>query len=365
MKILLFTILCYFVRDITGHGFMTFPIARQHRCHRANDFWWPPNGDNIRDVMCRAAYKYVYNKVLDITGDPTVAASEAQYMFMQTNEYAALAGPNFYDMCHIKERVVPSDLCAAGANDFREPFGDKSGVSIVGSWTPTVFELTSNTDLVYPVELEFCPTAIHEPSYFEVYITKPEFSVFRDKVIWPLLDILFNDTVALVPRLPNSICTASPNTYRFVVPIPYRQSQFVLYVRWQRIDPVGEGFYNCVDMVFDQALGPDPEDVIPPPDDVDYDDIVDENGNSFCPLDYGAGPRIYGNYKCKHNNNNNMHSRNHAHRMHNRRHNSEKMFYKKRDDDRKHDDYRHNDRDRHNDRHRHDHKRRHHDHHEF
>nr|4YN1_A Chain A, Fusolin [Anomala cuprea entomopoxvirus] len=267
------------------HGYVTFPIARQRRCNVQGGFWWPPEGTNIPDPMCRAAYQYVFNKVLSEGGSTSQAASAAQYMFQQDNEYAALAGPNFRDICWIKEQVVPDYLCAAGADTWRiRPFGDKTGMDIVGSWPPTVIPLENNFVNTIPIELEFCPTAIHEPSYFEVYVTTPEFNVYRDKVTWPLLELVFNSTVPLVNRRADSLCTANARVYRMIVPVPYRQTQFVIYVRWQRIDPVGEGFYNCVDAVFANRPGPDPEDMIPPPPAEEDCDYTDSQGNRYCPF---------------------------------------------------------------------------------
>jgi predicted carbohydrate-binding protein with CBM5 and CBM33 domain len=284
-------ILLSLISYVIGHGYMTFPIARQYRCLLANDFWWPEDGSGIQDPMCRAAYQYVFNKVYNEFGDRSNAASAAQYMLQQANEYAALAGPNYSDKCHIKQNVVPSYLCAAGAHDWNIiPFGDKSGMDVSGSWTPTVLPLPDNNQNVVPLELEFCPTAIHEPSYYELYITKPGFNVYIDKVVWDNLDLIFNNTVPLRERLPNSICTASSQVYRFTVPIPVRQTQFVLYVRWQRIDPVGEGFYNCIDAVFEYNEGPDEEDIIPGP------NGNGEGGYEDCPAGFGAGCNHINNF---------------------------------------------------------------------
>nr|Q05894.1 RecName: Full=Spindolin; AltName: Full=Fusolin; AltName: Full=p50; Flags: Precursor [Heliothis armigera entomopoxvirus]AAA92858.1 fusolin [Heliothis armigera entomopoxvirus] len=250
---------------VSGHGYMTFPIARQRRCSVRGGQWWPPNGDGITDTMCRAAYQNVYNKVLNQYNDPQEAATAAQYMFQQDNEYAALAGPDYTNLCNLQQNVVPNNLCAAGADDWDVvPFGDKSGMDLPGNWVPTVIPLDSNHQSSVALELEFCPTAVHDPSYYEVYITNSGFNVHTDNVVWGNLELIFNDTVPLRPKSSTSTCNANPNVYRFTVSIPVRPAQFVLYVRWQRIDPVGEGFYNCVDMAFDYAAGPSEEDVIYP-----------------------------------------------------------------------------------------------------
>ncbi|CCU55869.1 fusolin [Choristoneura biennis entomopoxvirus] len=257
--------------EVDAHGYMTFPIARQRRCSAAGGNWYPVGGGGIQDPMCRAAYQNVFNKVLNSNGGDVIDASEAaNYMYTQDNEYAALAGPDYTNICHIQQRVVPSYLCAAGASDWSiRPFGDKSGMDLPGSWTPTIIQLSDNQQSNVVMELEFCPTAVHDPSYYEVYITNPSFNVYTDNVVWANLDLIYNNTVTLRPKLPESTCAANSMVYRFEVSIPVRPSQFVLYVRWQRIDPVGEGFYNCVDMKFKYSEGPDEEDIIEPEYEVD------------------------------------------------------------------------------------------------
>ena len=44
--------------------------------------------------------------------------------------------------------------------------------------------------------------------------------------------------------------------YRFNAILPHRTGQQVLYVIWQRLDPVGEGFYAVADVDFGQSVDP-------------------------------------------------------------------------------------------------------------
>lgn len=234
---------------VAGHGYMTTPTARQYKCFLDGNFWWPANGDNIPDRACREAYKKVFYKYRAVGVSESEAASAAQYMFQQNNEYAALAGPNYRDMAHIKRDVVPHTLCGAGANDRLALFGDKSGMDEYSYWRPNVLTMPSRNSMTYNTNLIFCPTAVHEPSYFEVYITRPNFNVRGDTLTWNDLELIGGNGSALVPNPGDTLCNFN-QVYTIPTVIPHRSSQFILYVRWQRIDPVGEGFYNCVDAVF-------------------------------------------------------------------------------------------------------------------
>nr|BAO37620.1 hypothetical protein [Homona coffearia entomopoxvirus] len=339
-KIVLILSLTNLLYEVNGHGYMTFPIARQRRCSTAGGYWWPPNVDGIQDTMCRYAYKNVYNKVLNQYNSESQAATAAQYMFVQDNEYAALAGNRYTDICYVQQYVVPNYLCGAGASDWSiVPFGDKSGMDLPGSWVPTVIPLYDNHQTNVALELEFCPTAIHEPSYYEVYITNPSFNVHIDNVVWGNLELIYNNTVPLRAKLAESTCVANSMVYRFTVPIPVRSSQFVLYVRWQRNDPVGEGFYNCVDMAFEYAEGPDEEDVIEPEEDIDSEITYECNAAFSGGTDNSLNSRKYQSYLsnavksnfgnngyCRHskmnnnnrnNNNNNRNNKNKRHRPQN------------------------------------------------
>ncbi|AXS67715.1 gp37 [Cryptophlebia peltastica nucleopolyhedrovirus] len=234
-------------RFVQSHGYLSYPVARQYICFSENNFYWPENGDSIIDEGCRNAYKKVYNKYLDKGESSGSSAQIAQYMFQQYHEYAAMAGANYKDIEHIKTNVVPHTLCGAGANDSRAVFGDKSGMD-----EPfTNWQLTTISKDVSPTLIRFCPTAIHEPSYFEVYITKENWNR-KHHLLWDDLELIGGDGSNLVSYPHDKLCN-SDFVYTIPVNVPFRKNPFLLYVRWQRNDPAGEGFYNCADVVFDRT----------------------------------------------------------------------------------------------------------------
>jgi predicted carbohydrate-binding protein with CBM5 and CBM33 domain len=239
----------FFAPAVRSHGYLSVPVARQYKCFSDGNFWWPNNGDNIPDEACRNAYKKVYYKYRAINVPSQEAASAAQYMFQQYTEYAALAGPNYRDFDMVKHDVVPHTLCGAAANDRAALFGDKSGMDEpFYNWRPDVLYMNRYQN-AYPMDVHFCPTAIHEPSYFEVFITKSTWDR-RNPITWNELEYIGGNNSGLVPNPGDPLC-ASNQIYSIPVLVPYRSGQFVMYVRWQRIDPVGEGFYNCADLMFE------------------------------------------------------------------------------------------------------------------
>ncbi|UJZ89039.1 gp37 [Erannis ankeraria nucleopolyhedrovirus] len=246
-------LLLYIVNAVNCHGYLSWPAARQYKCYRDNNFWWPETGENIPDDACREAYQTVYAKYRNVGESHGLAANAAQYMFQQYYEYAAIAGPNYEDLEHVKENVVSSNLCAAGAHDRTHNFGDKSGIDVpLPNWRPDVLYHRNTPVDRLPIEISFCPTTVHEPSYFEVFITKPEFE-YDHELSWDDLEQLPLDRQSsLVDNSGTDESCTNSQIYKIPVSIPWRTKQFIIFVRWQRNDVVGEGFYNCADVVFDQ-----------------------------------------------------------------------------------------------------------------
>ncbi|AGA16215.1 gp37 protein [Thysanoplusia orichalcea nucleopolyhedrovirus] len=250
MTILLIALfIAIYTPAVRSHGYLSVPVARQYKCFQDGNFYWPDNGSDIPDAACRNAYKSVYYKYRALGLEPGAAASTAQYMFQQYMEYAAMAGPNYDDFDMIKQKVVPHTLCGAGSNDRNSVFGDKSGMDEpFQNWRPDVIHI-NRYESAYHMNIHFCPTAVHEPSYFEVYITKSNWDR-RNPIVWSELEFIGGNSSSLVSNPGDLLCDNSL-VYSIPVLVPYRSNQFVMYVRWQRIDPVGEGFYNCADLVFE------------------------------------------------------------------------------------------------------------------
>lgn len=231
---------------VHGHGYLSYPVARQYRCYVDDNFWWPSNGDAIPDAACRDAYKSVYYKYRSLGASDGEAANAAQYMFQQHQEFAAIAGPDYADAEHVRANVVRSgSMCAAGATDRMQVFGDKSGIDLPSpDWRRTSIRSQRQT-------IRFCPTTVHEPSYFEVYVSREGFDVAKQKLTWDDVERI-DATHSLVDGAApdDKYCSAS-QVYAIETVLPKRTRPFVLFVRWQRIDVVGEGFYNCADLEFE------------------------------------------------------------------------------------------------------------------
>ncbi|ACO53470.1 unknown [Euproctis pseudoconspersa nucleopolyhedrovirus] len=238
---------------VNCHGYLSWPAARQFKCYRDGKFWWPDNGDAIPDDACRSAYKTVYTKYINSGESHGAAANAAQYMFQQYYEYAALAGPNHQDFEYVKKHVIPDSLCAAGARNRSHVFGDKSGVDepFGGAWRAQTLHLLKYNEGVNVI-LNFCPTTEHDPSYFQVFITKPEYD-YSHKLDWDDLEALDSDGFVLSENDGFDEACAADRLYKIPVVIPFRSRKFMLFVRWQRDDVAGEGFYNCADLIYNDA----------------------------------------------------------------------------------------------------------------
>ncbi|AAZ38192.1 GP37 [Agrotis segetum nucleopolyhedrovirus A] len=249
-------ILAYLFGMVAAHGYLSYPMARQYKCFRDNNFWWPDNGDAIPDAACRLAYKTVYAKYRTAGESHGVAANAAQYMFQQYYEYAAVAGPSYDDFEHIKNNVVPRHLCAAGADDRLKTFGDKSGVDEpTPLWrADTLFhDAKEKYRSGHQMTLHFCPTAVHEPSYFQVFVSNAQYNYSR-QLSWDDLELIGGEGAQLVRNDGTDDACVNDQLYTIPARVPFRSQKFVILVRWQRNDIAGEGFYNCADVVYDDYL---------------------------------------------------------------------------------------------------------------
>lgn len=239
--IIVLYILCTTVSvNVLGHGYMVYPLARQRHCYNGQDYYWPVDGAGIKDEGCRAAFQHVYTR----NGNNSAAA---QAMFNQNAEYAAMAGKDYRNLTHIRESVVPKYLCGAGAANASARFGDKSGMDTVNVTWRTNTVPYKERDTFY-----FCPTAVHEPGYFEVYVSREGYDAGKSSLQWSDLELVYSNTSNLVTKKLD-LCSSDRMYELRDVKIPLRSGGFVMYVRWQREDVGGEGFYNCVDVVHKQT----------------------------------------------------------------------------------------------------------------
>ncbi|WP_318512814.1 lytic polysaccharide monooxygenase [Photobacterium leiognathi] len=198
-----------------AHGWAEFPSARQNTCNNDGGYWT----NTIPNAACKASY--------DKSG------VEA---FIQRNEVASL-NPNYNDINTVKANIKDGQLCAAG-------MPGKTGLDVPHKdWQKTEIVLDANGEF----DFVWTATAPHNPSFWEFYLTKPGHD-FTQPLNWDDLELVH--TVGNV--MPNA---GTPyKTYNFKVKLPTdRSGDAVLYTRWQRIDPVGEGFYNCSDITIKQS----------------------------------------------------------------------------------------------------------------
>ena len=131
--------------NVHAHGWVEYPSARQNTCYLDGGFW----DDQIPNAACQAAF--------DQSG---------AYPFVQRNEVAANVA-NYRDMAHVHAIVRDGTLCSAGDSA-------KAGLDVASPhWQKTALSLDANNQF----ELVFNATAPHNPSYWQFYLSKPEYDL--------------------------------------------------------------------------------------------------------------------------------------------------------------------------------------------
>lgn len=206
----------------TAHGYVDHPKARQQICKDDGGYWWPADGTGIPNAACRAAFQ-----------------ESGGYMLSQHHEFSANV-PDYYNMSAVQATVADGTLCAGG--DSR-----KSGMNLASpAWRKTTIDLS--TTPVLP--LRFHATTPHNPSYWEFYLTKADIDPAFAPLQW--------DDLEMIHSAPNT--PVLNGYYEFDVPLPTQRSGYaILFTRWQRQDAVGEGFYNCSDLLLTQGNGTEPQ----------------------------------------------------------------------------------------------------------
>lgn len=203
-----------------AHGYMASPMARQAICAEQGGYWWPADGSNIPNAGCRAAF-----------------LQSGHYPFTQQPEFAALVA-DFNNQQAVEAQVPDGSLCAGGHDK-------KSGMDLPSAhWQRTEVTPNANGD----IKIRYRAETPHNPSFWQFYLTKPGFDTANDVLTW--------SDLALVQEHGNIDFVKDPDGKRFyemyVAIPPDRQGDAILFSRWQRIDPAGEGFYNCSDITIKQ-----------------------------------------------------------------------------------------------------------------
>ncbi|PKM17932.1 MAG: chitin-binding protein [Gammaproteobacteria bacterium HGW-Gammaproteobacteria-15] len=208
---LLTTSLLFTSLQASSHGYVDYPKARQQICKDDGGYWWPADGSGIANAACRAAYQ-----------------QSGGYMLTQHHEFSANVA-DYRNMAAVQAVVSDGSLCAGG--DSR-----KSGMDIPSTdWQRTSINLAQSNEIT----LRFRTTTPHNPSYWQIYLSKPGFDSASETLSWNQLQLIHQQ---------NDV-TAEAGYYNLNLQLPAdRSGPAVLYTRWQRVDVVGEGFYNCSDI---------------------------------------------------------------------------------------------------------------------
>lgn len=155
--------------------------------------------------------------------------------------------------------VVPDgSISNAGIND-----GVQSNLNFSGLNTPSAAWQKTPASAGGSVHLNWLATATHDPSYFEVYLTKQGFDVGAQSLGWGNLEYLGRWAVGNAAHpvttgaSPNPVSGGTMPSYGWDVPIPRdRSGHHALVVIWQRVDPAGEAFVATQDLAVTPAVAP-------------------------------------------------------------------------------------------------------------
>ncbi|WP_083232831.1 lytic polysaccharide monooxygenase [Endozoicomonas atrinae] len=216
-----------FTGNVLAHGWVSAPKARQVYCYDDGGYWT----DSIPNEACQKAF--------DQSGD---------YPFTQKNEFSALV-PDYNNQAAVEAVIKDGTLCAAGDTK-------KSGMDIPDkNWQKTPIKPGKHT-------LKIHVSAPHPNHFFQIYLSKPGFNSATQPLTWNDLELIAEHGEKQVVN----------GFYEMDFTIPEgRSGSAVLYTRWQRKDPAGEGFYNCSDLRFSDDGGTEPD---PDPDPDPQPDLV-------------------------------------------------------------------------------------------
>ena len=207
---------------VTAHVAVLDPPALQVYCYAQSDFW----SGNPADPGCR---------LLD--------QMSGTYPGQQWPEVAKLIssddGYDYNDQATVQMLIPKGKLCSAA-----DPL--KAGLNIVsGSWHTTPVQLNNG---VLPILIG--GGIVHTPSDLYIYLTKPGFDPTTMVLGWNDLVLLKKEVItqSLNSPPPNFNVLFPTNSYYTTnVTIPSGQrGEAILFMRNQRHDRFGEGFYNCV-----------------------------------------------------------------------------------------------------------------------
>ena len=197
-----------------GHGSAVSPKSRVYRVFQSN----PENPNfqlarNAIEIDSKQAY-YTWNQVSQNIPEAVNAGLPAGF------DYSPW---------------VPDGRLASGGRYDSEEFGiyTYGGLDQVSNQWPTTALSAGET-----ITLDFWATAPHEPSVWDVWMTTPDWDP-NTELNWNQMEFLGR---------PDPILEANHYTWDFTVPTD-RSGHHVMWIAWQRDDPVGEVFFSTSDLL--------------------------------------------------------------------------------------------------------------------
>ncbi|WP_294738131.1 lytic polysaccharide monooxygenase [uncultured Pseudomonas sp.] len=210
-----------------AHGAVDIPESRQVHCYTIPDLWQTPS--SINDAGCRAAI-----------------LKSGVYPMQQWHEVTKLVtAPDYNDDAKIRAAIPDGQLC--GAADPR-----KDGLNLPSpDWYKTTVTPKDGT-----VDVRINATAPHVPSFVKIYLSKAGFNPATTPLKWSDLELIHEETNTVARRdwgnKPPKPWGSGFFLYKVGIPSG-RSGSAILFTRWQRIDPAGEGFYSCSDIVINST----------------------------------------------------------------------------------------------------------------
>lgn len=206
LPVILFSIIGIHSLPAYSHGYVNKPAARQIMCkyQGGGNFW---NG-GLNNAACK----------------------QIQGSAFFTTPHGVSHNVTSYDNLNSVKASIPRDkLCSANNGAY------------TGLDTPHPDWIKTRVEPGSTLQYEFMATVPHDPSFWEFYITKPNFNSATDTLGWEDLELIHQE----------SSLRATNGIYRTQFQLPSNLSgNAILYTRWQRKDSAGEGFYNCSDLDF-------------------------------------------------------------------------------------------------------------------
>ncbi|MDD1783318.1 lytic polysaccharide monooxygenase [Enterovibrio sp. ZSDZ35] len=209
--------------NVSAHGYMDYPPSRQEICYRDGGYWDSNDGSTIPNAACRNAY-----------------VESGWYPFVQKSEFAKLVS-DYNNQTAVELAVPDGELCSAA-----DP--KKSGMNTPSTeWQKTPIDPSLNGKLT----LLYNAMTPHNPSFWKIYLSNASYNPAVDTLKWTDLDILAEFGNVPVVEINGT------KYYQMEITLPTdRVGDAILFSRWQREDPAGEGFYNCSDISFGGDVTP-------------------------------------------------------------------------------------------------------------